>query len=104
MAVAMAVVEARARAVARTNLSAAMVARAVELWWSGCGLVVARARALAVELRWSGSGFMVARARPLCGSSFVVAQRQRPAWRRRRQLYFSAALAAMAAVASLAAA
>ncbi len=45
-------------------------------WWSGCGLLVVRARALAVELRWSGSGFMVARARPLCGSSFVAAALQ----------------------------
>jgi hypothetical protein len=76
------------------------------------------ARALAVELRWSGSGFMVARARPLCGSSFASAalrqqlcgssfaavQRWRPTWQRRRQLYFSTALAAVAAVANLAAA
>jgi hypothetical protein len=54
-----------------------MVARAIESWWSGCGLVVARARVLAVELQWSGSGFMVARARLLCGSSFAaVALRQ----------------------------
>ncbi len=43
------------------------------MWWSGSGLVVARARALVVELRWSGNGFMVARARPLCGSSFAAA-------------------------------
>ncbi len=54
------------------------MARAVELWWSGCGLVVARARALAVELQWSGGGFMVVRARPLCGNSFAgAALRQR---------------------------
>jgi hypothetical protein len=50
-----------------------MVARAVELWLSGCGLVVARAKALAVELRLSGGGFVVARARPLCSSSFAAA-------------------------------
>jgi hypothetical protein len=56
------------------DLSAVTVARAVELWWSGCGLVVARARALGVELRWSGGEFVVVRARPLCGSSFAPAQ------------------------------
>ncbi len=50
------------------------MARAVKSWWSGCGLVVARARALAVELQWSGGGFVVARAAALlqrgigCGS------------------------------------
>jgi hypothetical protein len=90
------------------DLSAVTVARAMESWWSGCVLVVARARALAVELWWSGGGFVVARARPLCGSSFAAAalqqcsgggqlgrdgssftsarrwlrQRQWPAWRR----------------------
>ena len=80
------------------------MARVVESWWIGCGLVVARARALAVELRWSGRVFVVARARLLCGSSFAAAQRWRPAWRRWQQLYFSAVLAAAAAVASLAAA
>ncbi len=53
-----------------------MVARVVESWWSGCGLVVARVRALVVELRWSGGGFVVARVRLLCGSSFAAAALQ----------------------------
>jgi hypothetical protein len=58
----------------------------VELWWSGCGLVVARVRALVVELRWSGSGVAVdlwwqgqghfaavALRQQLCGSAVAVA-------------------------------
>ncbi len=43
-------------AVAVGNLSAMAVGRAVDLRWSGGGLVVAWARVLAVEWRSSGGG------------------------------------------------
>jgi hypothetical protein len=47
----------------------------VELWWSGCGLVVARARALAVDSWWQGQGRFAAAALPqqLCGSAAAAA-------------------------------
>jgi hypothetical protein len=62
---AMAVMVARARAVAgaravmRTRSECSDSGKGGEVMVSGCGLVVARARALAVELRWSGGGFIL---------------------------------------------
>jgi hypothetical protein len=54
--VAVAVAVAVAVVVVVGNLSAVVVARAVEWQWIGGGLVVARSRVLAVEWRWLLSG------------------------------------------------
>ncbi len=77
----------------------------VEWLWIGGGEGKDVGGRVAVEWGWiHGGEGEAALQQQLCGSSFVAVQRQWPAWRRWRQLYFSAALATAAAVASLAAA